>query len=96
MEREDKITTNRVETLKSELQRLSEDVVFMKPRPNGSGASTVATSTGSGGSTGNFAAHVMQDTFVAPSDRVERLGGLEEHPRNRDHDGQGLAPGQQC
>ena len=39
-----------------------------------SGSSTVAT--GSGGSTGNFVAHVMQGAFVA-SHRIERLGGLE-------------------
>ena len=61
----------------------------MKHRPNGSAASTVAASTG-GGSTGNFAAHVMQSTFVAS--RIEVKGwrtwrnihgiGIAMRPRN--------------
>ena len=72
MEREDKITTNKVETLKSELRRLSEEVVCMKNRPNGSGAIVVEFFTGSGGSARNFAAHVMQNTFVAS--RMELKG----------------------
>ena len=37
----------------------------MKNRNNGSAASTVAASTGSGGSTSNFAPHVMHNTLVA-------------------------------
>ena len=46
MEWEDKIHTNNVETLLSELARLSEEVVCLKSR---SRASTMAASTGSGG-----------------------------------------------
>ena len=49
MEKEDKITTNRVETLKSQVLRLSEEVVCMKNRHRGSASSTAAASTGSGG-----------------------------------------------
>ena len=37
----------------------------MKSRHHGSAASTVAASTGSGGSARNFATHVMHNTFVA-------------------------------
>ena len=44
----------------------------MRSRHHGSTASTVTASTGSGGSTGNFAAHVVQNTFVAS--RVELKG----------------------
>ena len=49
MEREDKIHTNNVETLLSELASLSEEVVCLKSRSHGSAASTVAASTGGGG-----------------------------------------------
>ena len=74
MESEDKFTTNMVETLKSELQRLNDEVVFMNNRPNGSAASTVAASTGSGGSTSNFAAYVMQKTFAASQIELKGWG----------------------
>ena len=70
MDREDKITTTNIETLRSEVHledirmsaRLNEEVVCMKNRHQGSAASTVAASTGSGGSARNF---VVQNTFVA-------------------------------
>ena len=65
MEKEDKITTNKYETLQSQVARLSEEVVGMKSRRNGSAASTMAASPGSGGSTSNFAAQVMPNSFVA-------------------------------
>ena len=47
MDKDEKITTNKVETLKSQMLRLSEEVVCIENRPNGSAASTVAASTGS-------------------------------------------------
>ena len=60
MDREDKVTTNYIEALRSDIVRVSakmaEEVVCMKSRHHGSAASTVAASTGSSGSAGNFAA----------------------------------------
>ena len=58
MEEEDKITTNKVETLHSQVVRLSEEVVCMKNRHHGSAASTVAASTGSVESTNKFGARI--------------------------------------
>ena len=58
MDNEDKITTNAIETLRSEVTKMSskiaEEVVCMKNRHQGSAASTVSGSTGSGGNVGNF------------------------------------------
>ena len=54
-EKEDKMTTNKYETLHSQVARLSEE-------HNGSAASTVLASSGCGGS--NFAASVMPNTFI--------------------------------
>ena len=49
---EDKITTNAVETLRSDLKKMSakmaDEVVSLKNRHQGSAASTVSGSTGSG------------------------------------------------
>ena len=68
MDKEDRISTNTIDALRSDVVRLSaklsEEVVCMKSRHHGSAASTVAGSTGSGGSTGNLAARVVQNTFV--------------------------------
>ena len=72
MEKEDQMTTNKYETLHSQVVRLSEEVVGMKSRHSGSAASTVAASRDSGGSTSNFAAHLMPNTFIAT--RVELNG----------------------
>ena len=72
MEKEDKITTNKYETLHSQVDRLSEEIVGLKNRHSGSAASTVAGSSGSGGSRSNCAAHVMPNTFVPT--RVELKG----------------------
>ena len=62
--------------LRSDLNRMSakmaEEVVCMKSRHQGSAASTVSGSTGSGGSVGNFAARAAQNTFVAS--RIELKG----------------------
>ena len=70
---EDKNTTNNIETLRSDVVKLSaEEVVCMKKRHQGSAASTVAAATGGSGSAVNFAARVMQNTFVAS--RVELKG----------------------
>ena len=69
MEREDKITENNIETPRSDVVRLraklTEEVVCMKNRHQGSAAS-------GSGSAGNFATRVMQNTFVAS--RVELKG----------------------
>ena len=54
--------------------KLCEEVVCVKSRHHdGSAASTVAGSTGSGGSTENFAVRVVQNTFVAS--RIELAVG---------------------
>ena len=58
----------------------------MKNRHQGSAASTVFGSTGSGGSAGNFAARAVQNTFVAPN-RTETVGLLEKHSRHRHYAG---------
>ena len=86
--KEDKITTNKFETLHSQVVRLSEEVVCMKNRHHGSAVSAVAASVASGGSTNNFTAPVMPNTFCHPY-RIERPGVLEEHPRHGGHDGRG-------
>ena len=68
-EDEDKITTNAIETLRSHLNKMSakmaDEVVSLKNRHQGSAASTVYGSTGSGGSVGHFASRMVQHTFVA-------------------------------
>ena len=57
----------------------------MKSRHNGSAASAVAASAGSGGSSSNFVAHVMPNTFVVA--RIELKGwgsgGTSEERRSR-------------
>ena len=68
----DKITANECETCHSQVERLSEEIVGLKNRHNGSAASTVAASSGSGGSISNFAAHVMPNSFIPT--RVELKG----------------------
>ena len=51
MEKEDKIMTNKVETLRSIVDRLEQEVTTLKGKYSSvSAASTVATSSGSGGS----------------------------------------------
>ena len=72
MWKEVEIMTTKYETLTSHVERLSQDVVNLKERKNGSAASTVAASSGSEGSTSNFAAHVMPNTFTPT--RVELKG----------------------
>ena len=66
----------RVEVLRSEMKRISakmaEEVVCLKNSHHGSDASTVSSSTGSGGSTGNYAGRVAQNVFVAS--RIELKG----------------------
>ena len=78
MEREDKITKNNIETPRSGVVRLraklTEEVVCMKNRHQGSAASTVAASTGGSGSAGNFATRVMQNTFVASQVELKGWG----------------------
>ena len=63
MKKEERITTNKnkYETLHSHIARLSEEVVGMKKQTQ--------WKRSRGGSTSNFAAHVMQNTFLAT--RVE-------------------------
>ena len=76
MANEDKITTNAIETLRSDFNeirtKMACEVVSLKNRNQGSAASAVSGSTGSGGSGGHFAARIVQHTFV-PS-RVELKG----------------------
>ena len=75
-DKEDRITANTIEPLPSDVTRpskkLSEEVFCLKSRHHGSAARTVAGSTGSGGSTVNFAAGVVQNTFTAS--RIELKG----------------------
>ena len=63
----DKITTNAIETLRSDLIRMSakmaDEVVSLKSRNQGSAASTVSGSTGSGGSGRHFVSRTVQNTF---------------------------------
>ena len=76
MENEDKSTANATEVLRSDLNKMSakmaEEVVCIKSRHQGSAASTVSGSTGSGCSVGNFSYRMMQNTFVAS--RIELKG----------------------
>ena len=78
MDKEDRIPTNTIEALRSDVVRLSaqlsEEVVCLRSRHHGRAASTVAGSTGSAGSTGNFAARVVQNTFVASQVEVKGWG----------------------
>ena len=62
---------------------MAEEVVCMKSRHQGSAASTVSGSTGSGGSVGNFAARAAQNTFRGLPNRTEGMELLEKHPRDR-------------
>ena len=50
MENEDKITNGKIESLHSVVNRLEQEVTTLKGKHSISGASTVATSSGSGGS----------------------------------------------
>ena len=50
MEKEDKIVTNKVETLHSTVDRLEQEVTNLKGKGSFSAASTVAASSESGGS----------------------------------------------
>ena len=72
MENEDKIMKNKHETLNSQVEGLSQQIVNLKERIRGSAASTVAASSGSGMNTSNFAAHVMPSAFTPT--RVELEG----------------------
>ena len=76
MNEENRITTNTIEALRSDMNRLSakmaEEVVCMTSRHHRSAASTVSGSTGSGGNIGIFVARVAQNTFVAS--RIELVG----------------------
>ena len=76
MANEDKITTNTIEVLRSDLNGISAkmagEVVCMMSRHQGSAASTVSGSSGSGGSAGNFAVRLALNTFVAS--RIELQG----------------------
>ena len=64
-----KITTNAIETLRSDLNEMSakmaDEVACLKNRYQGSAASTVSGSTWSGGNMGHFTSRLMQNTFVA-------------------------------
>ena len=75
---EDKITTNTVEVLRSDLNgmsaKMAEEVVCMKSSHHGSAAITVSGSTASGGSAGNFAGRLAQNTFVASRIELEVWG----------------------
>ena len=77
MANEDKITTNTIEVLRSDLKRISaemaEEVVCMQSSHHGSAATTVSGSRGSGGSAGNFAGRLVHNTFVASE--TELKGG---------------------
>ena len=79
MEKDDQITTNNHETLRSKVERLSEEIVGLKRKHNGNAANTVAASPGSGGNTRNFASHVVPNTSLPT--RVELKGWVwvEEH-----------------
>ena len=76
MENEDKITTNAIEAVRSEVTKMSakmaEEVALLKNQ--GSAVSTVSGSTGSGGNVGNFASRLMQNTFVAFRIELEGWG----------------------
>ena len=78
MANEDKIIANVVEVLRSDLNRISanmvEEAVCIKNRHQGSAASRVSGSTGNGGSVGNFAARAAQNTFVASRIELEGWG----------------------
>ena len=87
MEKEVKILTNKYETINSQVERLNHEVVNLKERKLGSAASTVAASSGSGGSTSNFTAHVMPNTCTPTRVELEGWGVWEEHPGDWDHDG---------
>ena len=50
MENEDKITNGKIESLHSMVNRLEQEVTTLKGKHSISAASTVATSSGSGGS----------------------------------------------
>ena len=73
---EDKITTNAIETLRSDFNKMSakmaDEVVYPKSRHQGSAASMVSGSSGSGGSAGHSSSRVAPHTFVAS--RVELKG----------------------
>ena len=72
--------TNMYETLHTQVERMSPEIVNLREQNNGSAASTVAASSGSGGCTSNFAAHVMPNPFTATHVELKGWGGLEEHP----------------
>ena len=63
---------DKYETLNSQVARLSQEIVILKERHSNSAANTVAASSGNGGSTNNFAAHVMPNPIIPT--RVELKG----------------------
>ena len=69
MDKENRITTNTIEALRSEVTRLSaqlsEEVVCMRSRQHGSAASTVAASTEVASAWGTLQPVLVQNTFVA-------------------------------
>ena len=79
---EDKITTNTVEVLRSDLNKISaemaEEVVCIENRHQGGAASTVSGSTGSGGSAGNFRRPSGAERFRGFSNRGEGGGACGE------------------
>ena len=91
MANEDKITTNAIETLRSDFKKMSakmaDEVVYLNNRHQGGAASTVSGSTGSGGSGGcvqNGATHIRG--FLS---RTQRMGQLEKHSWDRHQNGGG-------
>ena len=84
MPNEDKITTNAIKTLRSDFNKMSakmaDEVVSLKNRHQGSAASTVSGSTGSGGREGHFASRMVQPTHIRglPS-RTQGMGQLDRH-----------------
>ena len=88
-----RITSNAIETMRSDFNKMStkkaDEVVYLKNRHQGSVASTVSGSTGSGGS--GESPYVQDGAtscrgFESNSQRVEQL---EERSRHRHHIGGG-------
>ena len=74
MVKDDKIMTNRYEILNLQVTRFSQEIVNLEERHNGSAASTVDASSGRGGSTSNFAAHVMPNPFTPTRVELKKAG----------------------
>ena len=81
MENEDKITNGKIESLHSVVNRLEQEVTTLKGKHSISAASTVATSSGSGGS--HVGAGIPGGSSVWLPSRIE-LKGWGEWSRIRE------------